>query len=440
MELALVAVVALIVGAALTFFLSRSGTKATDAKLQEAHATIAARGEELARAEAERDATAKQLEQLAADRESIKEAFALISSDQLSANRDELLKQAGERFEKTEERHKNELEKRHEAIKTQFTGVGKSLEKFEELQAKIEKQRDKDFGMLRQQMNTLHEHAENVGKSAAGLSTALKGSSQSRGKWGEMALRNIVEAAGMTEHCDFVEQSSADSGNRPDLIVKLPGGNSIPIDAKVPYSDYERMVAEEDPAVRKEHLKKHGDTVSRTMKDLAKRKYHNELGADTDFTVMFIPIESVASAAFEARPDLQMEAMQSGILITTPVTLIALLRTVGLYWTQERMARNAKEICDQAIELHSRLGTFQGHLARIGTGLTAAIKGFNSAVGSYETRVIPQGRRVEELSNAQGSARLPEASMHIEAIARDTNALLPGDIDSEEEGREPESV
>lgn len=427
MEVILAAVFAFLAGFVVVHFMRRRERTARDAEIETVRGELAKRSEALAVAVAQRDATEGQLKQLVADRDSIKEAFAAISSEQLKANRDELIKQANERFEKTEERHKNELEKRHEAIRTQFEGVGKNLEKFKELQRGIEERRDKDFGKLHQQLSALHEQTEKLGRSATGLSTALKGSSQSRGKWGEMALRNVVEAAGMTEHCDFMEQSSDDSGNRPDLIVKLPGDARIPIDAKVPYADYERMVEEEDPAARKSHLKKHGDTVRRTMLDLAKRRYHEELEGKIDFTVMFIPIESVASAAFEARPDLQSEAMKSRILIATPVTLIALLLTVGLYWKQEMMAQNAKEIWDEASELHRRLGVFQSHLGKLGSGLTTAIKSFNSAIGSYETRVLPQGRRIEELSGAQDSERLPDSPTQIESQAREMVALTMGD-------------
>jgi DNA recombination protein RmuC len=399
MELALIAIVALLFGAALAHWLGRSALKHRDAESR-----------------------------------IMREAFEALSAKQLRANRDELLKQATERFEKVEERQKNELDNRHEAIKTQFKGVGESLEKFEKLQREIETKRGEHFGELGQQLKTLHQNTVNLSKSTAGLSTALRGSSQSRGKWGEMALRNIVEAAGMTEHCDFIEQTADDSGSRPDLIVKLPGDTRIPIDAKVPYSDYERMVNEEDPTARKLHLKKHGDTVRRTMLDLAKRKYHDDVGGDVDYTVMFIPIESVASAAFEARPELQTEAMKNGILITTPVTLIALLRTVGLYWKQEKLASNARQICDEAAELHRRLGVFHSHLTKVGNGLTSAINSFNRAVGSYEGRVLPQGRKIEELSGTQGTEQLPDAPSHIEVQAREVNPLPTGGEQSTESG------
>ncbi len=430
MEFAVVALLSFVAGAAIVYFAIRKQASAQGEELAVERRNAGVKSEALARAEAERDAVDAQLKQLTADRESLKQAFAAISSEQLKANRDELLKQAGERFDKSEERHKHELEKRHEAIESQFKGMGESLEKFRELQRNIEEERGKDFGMLRQRLKTLHEQTENLGRSTTGLSTALRGSSQSRGRWGEMALRNIVEAAGMTEHCDFIEQGADDAGTRPDIVVKLPGDTKIPIDAKVPYADYERMVEEEDPVRRQEHLKKHGDTVNRTMLDLAKRGYHDELGSEIDYTVMFIPIESVAAAAFEARPELQMDAMKNGVLITTPVTLIALLRTVGLYWKQERMAKNAQEIWSEATELHRRLSTFHGHLGKVGSGLNNAVKSFNKAVGSYESRVIPQGRRIEELSGSQDVTPLPEAAIQIESQAREVNAA-PADGDAE---------
>jgi len=431
MQFALVALLSFVAGGLLVYLLGRAQRQAREHELETERRNASTKREALARAEAERDASAGQLKQLLADRNSLKESFAAISGEQLKANRDELLKQANERFEKTEERNKSELEKRHQAIEARFKGMGESLEKFQQLQRSIEDDRTKDFGMLRQRLNSLHEQTENLGKSATGLSTALKGSSQSRGRWGEMALRNIVDTAGMTEHCDFVEQTTGDSGMRPDLIVKLPGDVRIPIDAKVPYADYERMVGEEDPVSRRAFLKKHGETVHRTMIELSRRKYHDELASEIDYTVMFIPIESVAAAAFEARPELQMDAMENGILITTPVTLIALLRTVGLYWKQERMAQNAQEIWDEANELHRRLGTFHGHLAKVGSGLDSALTSFNRAVGSYETRVVPQGRRIEELSGAQDSARLPESSIQIESQTREVNAPAAGDTQDE---------
>ena len=422
MELILAALVALLVGAGASWALGRSAQTKLSEDLEGARQENRTKAEELARSEASLAALQARLEQITADRESLKESFGSMAATQLKANRDEFLKQAEERFGKSEEKQKGELEKRHEAIEKEFKSVNESLEKFGKLHDEYDAQRMKDFSALRQQMLQLGQQTEKLGESTTGLSTALRGSSQSRGKWGEMALRNIVEAAGMTEHCDFVEQSTDDSGRRPDLVVHLPGEARIPIDAKVPYADYDRLMAATDPEVRNSHMKKHGETVRTTMLELAKRNYAEEVGGEIDFTVMFIPIESVASAAFAIRPDLQEEAIQKRVLITTPVTLIALLRTVAIYWRQEQMARNAKEVWGHARELHKRLSIFHGHLGKVKTGLESAVNHFNKAIGSYETRVLPQGRKIDELSS-QETEKLPaEPSLFIEKQVAEVRA------------------
>ena len=414
MELLLVALVALILGAGASYVLSRSAQTRLSHELDEAHRETRLKAESLARAEATLEALNARLEQITADRESLKESFGALAATQLKSNRDEFLKQAEERFGKSEEKQKGELEKRHEAIEKEFKSVNESLEKFKTLHGEYDAQRMKDFSALRQQMLQLSQQTEKLGESTTGLSTALRGSSQSRGKWGEMALRNIVEAAGMTEHCDFVEQSSDDEGLRPDLIVNLPGEARIPIDAKVPYADYDRLMEATDPQARESHMKKHGDTVRSTMLELAKRNYAEKLAGEIDFTVMFIPIESVASAAFTSRPDLQEEAIKRRILITTPVTLIALLRTVAIYWRQEQMARNAKEVWGHAQELHRRLFVFHGHLSKMKSGLENAVGHFNRAVGSYETRILPQGRKIDELASKESDKLPADSSLFIE--------------------------
>jgi len=356
----------------------------------------------------------------------MKESFGSLAADQLKASRDEFLKQAGERFEKSEQKQAGELQKRHESIEKEFKILSETVKTFEKMHGEIEKQRTKDFSAMREQVLSLRNQTEELGQSSTQLSIALRGSSQSRGKWGELALRNICEAAGMTEHCDFIEQSGEDSGRHPDLIVKLPGKGHIPVDAKVPYADYDRMVAEKDPDARKALLKKHGDVMRNTMLDLAKRNYPDQLEGEIDFTVMFIAIESVAAAAFEARPDLQQEAVDRRILIVTPVTLIALLRTVGLYWRQEKLARNAQEIWNAARELHARIQSFQGHLAKAGRGLEGAVREFNAAIGSYEARILPQGRRIEQLSSIEPAGALPQPKQ-IETQVREISGGEPGD-------------
>ena len=356
-----------------------------------------------ARTEAERDALKEQLRQIQDDRESLKETFQALSAEQFEKNRKQFLDHAEQRLSVSEAKHVTELDKRHESIEKQFISVKEQMDRFQEQHQKIEKTRTESFSSLSEQVKQLAEQTVQVGAEARSLSTALKGSSQTRGRWGEMALENICEMAGMTEHCDFVRQDQDGNDKRPDLVVNMPGKGKIPLDAKVPFADYDRAMEATDPDERQSHFEAHGKTVRRTMLDLAKRDYPAVVGGKVDFTVMFIPIESVAAAAFAAQPDLQEEAMKNKILIATPVTLIALLKTVALYWQQEQLAENAHKIWEESSQLHDRLKTFTEHLGKVGTNLNKALNAYNSAVGSYQGRVLPKARSIESLTSKTGS-------------------------------------
>ncbi len=351
-----------------------------------------------ARTEAERDAARDQLRQIQEDRESLKETFQAFSAEQLEKNRKQFLDHAEQRLGASEAKHVSELEKRHDSIEKQFVSFKEQMERFQDQHQKIEKSRTESFTSLNEQVKQLAEQTLQVGAEARSLSTALKGSSQSRGRWGEMALENICEMAGMTEHCDFVRQNQDGNDKRPDLIVSMPGEGKIPVDAKVPFADYDRAVETNDPDERRSALEAHGKTVRRTMLDLAKKDYPGVVGGKVDFTVMFIPIESVAAAAFATQPDLQEEAMRNKILIATPVTLIALLRTVALYWRQEKLAENAQKIWEESSELHDRLKAFTAHLDKVGLNLNRALGAYNSAVGSFQGRLLPKARSIESLT------------------------------------------
>ena len=184
-----------------------------------------------------------------------------------------------------------------------------------------------------------------------------------------MILRNIIEMAGMTKHCDFLEQVQTPDGGRPDIVVNLPGKGQIPIDAKFPFAAYHEAMETEDPAARESLLQQHATDLTRHIDELRRRDYATALGGQIDFTVLFLPGEHLLSAAFEQKPELLERALADRILIATPVTLVALLRTVGLYWKQHDLAEGAREIQEQASDLHKRIGIFVGHLANLGKNL-----------------------------------------------------------------------
>ncbi|MFL2858147.1 MAG: DNA recombination protein RmuC [Planctomycetota bacterium] len=368
--------------------------------------------ENLVRADAEKKAAESQLQQLRADRESLEKSMQAFSADQLEKNRKQFLDHAEQRLGVSETKHVSELEKRHESIEKQFLSLREHMEKFQEQHQRIEKNRTESFSSLNEQVKLLAEQTVKVGAEAASLSTALKGSGQTRGRWGEIALENICELAGMTKHCDFTLQDQEGTGKRPDLVVNMPGKGKIPIDAKVPFAAYDRAMESTDPTERDAEFEAHGKVVRSTMLDLAKRDYPTVVGGKVDFTVMFIPIESVAAAAFAVQPNLQEEAMKNKILIATPVTLIALLKTVALYWKQEELAENAQKIWEESSQLHDRLKTFTDHFGKVGGNLTKALNAYNSAVGSYQGRVLPKARSIESMTMKTGSKdTLPDLSV-----------------------------
>ena len=399
---------------------ARDEHRRLSAELEGEKTAHAASRESLARASAHLEAIEKARADDATRQKDLERTFSALASDALKSSNAQFLQLAKETLSKTETTHAKELEKRQQAIEHLVKPLGEGLEKLGKFTNEIETKRVEAYGELKSRLETLSNTTDLLGRHSNALATALRGSSQARGKWGEIALRNIVEFAGMTEHCDFREQHTDAAGNRPDLVVRIPGGGLIPVDAKVPFADYEKASRAEDPVTRKRYLTAHAVALREKVRELAKKDYASQLEGEVDFTVMFVPTEPILSAALEANPDLYSEALELKVLPATPVTLIALLRTVGVYWQQERMAQNAKEVWREARELHRRLATFSDHLGRVRKGLATAVEGYNQAVGSYGARVLPQGRKIEELGDIledkQRLGSLPGLDTHLKEM------------------------
>lgn len=359
------------------------------------------------------------LETTSIAREELREAFKSLASDALTASQAQFLELAGARLETAEQQHVGELEKRKAAIDELVKPLAQSLVDLRNFTVELEGQRKQAYGEVRQQLEQLSGATQELGSRSMALATALQGSSQSRGRWGEIALRNIAELAGMTEHCDFIEQAQTADGQRPDMVVRLPGGGVIPIDAKVPLADYLEACASSDPGERENHLIKHAGAMRTAARELARRDYASSLGGRVDYTVMFVPGEPILAAAFEKNPELQVEAVRSRILIVTPITLIALLRTVAVYWRQEQVAENAEQVWKAALELYSRIAGFQEKLSRVGKGLGTALDVYNEAVGSFVSRVLPAGRRLEGLGAVSDAAKKLEEPAAVEKPVRE---------------------
>lgn len=275
----------------------------------------------------------------------------------------------------------------------------KQLTTLAEHTRELEKARSQTAGELKEQLKALNVSTVELERRSRDVASALRGSSQARGQWGEMVLARVFELAGMTEGVHYRPQKQIDGGQRPDYQVLLPGGTAIPVDAKVPMAAFLDAQSEADPARRRDKLEQHARDLRGHVRTLARKDYADSMDGKIDFTVMFLPGDHLLEAAFHAAPHLQEEAMEQGILIATPVTLLALLKTVAVYWQQDELARNAQEIADVAKEYHNRMRVFAGHFEKIGAGLKTAVKTYNSAVGSYQKKITPQGKRLEKMTS-----------------------------------------
>ncbi len=278
-----------------------------------------------------------------------------------------------------------------------FKPINELMEKYSRAVREIETKREKAYTRLDEQIKHIAASHEKLGAETTRLVSALRRPEQ-RGRWGEMQLRNVVELAGMTEHCDFDEQPQTDdptTQDRPDLIVNLPGGGVIVVDSKVAldaYLDALQPDVDHDAA-----LERHARHVREHYKRLANKRYWDQFERTPKLVVMFMPLESALSAALDVQPDLHAEAMKNHVLIATPTLLVALLRAVAYGWQQEDVAANAREISNAGRELYDRIATFVEHFEKVGSGLTKASNYYNNAIGSLERMVLPSSRKLRAL-------------------------------------------
>jgi DNA recombination protein RmuC len=360
-----------------------------------------------------------------------------ISADVLEQTGDSLARRLEEQRRAEQERASGELATRTAEFKGLVQPVQEKLGRMEGEIARLERERRQAHGELAQMVRMLGDGVGTLRQETGNLVSALKRPS-TRGSWGEIQLRNAVEMAGMVAHCDFLEQHTitADGGVlRPDMLVRLPGGKLIVVDAKVPLDAYLAALEADGEDARELQLARHAKQTRSHIVKLAAKGYHGQLEATPEFVVMFVPSDGIYQAALEADPSLIEFGVQQQILIATPTTLIGLLWAAHHGWREERIAESAREIAESARELHRRLGRFVEPLGKVGRQLDSAVAAYNVAVGSFDARVVPQVRKIEEAGAA--SDREVSSPPAVETTARTVTARLAAQEDPAEPELEP---
>jgi DNA recombination protein RmuC len=332
---------------------------------------------ELDKQQVRQEVEAEKLDWVKEAQTQMREAFEALASQSLKSNADELLN-----------RSKSEL--------SHLVGpLGEKLGTLDTHIRELEQHRQAAYAGLDQQLQQLGQAQKSLQETTTTLKEALK-SSGTRGRWGELQLKRVVELAGMISHVNFEEQVATDNG-RPDLVVNLPNGGVVPVDAKAPMDAYLEATAAKDADIRKAKLDAHAQAVRSRVRELSQKRYWSQFDQTPEFVIMFVPYESCLSAAFECDGSLLDYALESRIFIASPVTLLAMLKAVGYGWQQVRIAKNAQQIADEGKSLYQRLSKIAEYIASLGANLDSSVAAYNSMIGSLERRLLPSARRLEAL-------------------------------------------
>ncbi|MDD3760792.1 MAG: DNA recombination protein RmuC [Acidithiobacillus sp.] len=341
--------------------------------------------------------------------ERLRESFAVLSGAALRRNNEDFLRLAQENLARFQEQARQDWEGRQTAFGQFVAPLRESLGKMNERLDGLEQVRTAAYSALSEQLRGLvQDHLPRLHRETAALVKALR-QPAARGRWGELQLRRVVEMAGMLDHCDFVEQASMQTEQgqqRPDLLVHLPGGKEIVVDAKAPLNGYLQAVEAESEEERQQFLRKHASELRTHLQQLGRKSYWEELSSP-EFVVLFLPGEDFFSAALQVDPALIEYGVEQKVLVATPTTLIALLRAAAYGWRQETVAANAQAISALGRELHDRLITLADHWGKVGKQLQSAVQSYNKASASLETRVLVSARRFPDLGATGGEREIP---------------------------------
>ncbi len=347
-------------------------------------------------------------------------SFESLAGRSLKANMDTFLTLARENLGKHQERSKSELSERQRAIENLVKPITEALKKTEQQISEIEKERHEAYGQIRTHLETMTRDQQALRLETRNLVKALR-RPEVRGRWGELTLHRVVELAGMVEHCDFVEQQHFDTGEgaiRPDMVVRMPEGREVIVDVKTPLDAYLEAIEAEDDTTRDAALARHTRNVKERVRELASKNYWAQFKKSPEFVILFIPGEQFLAAALDQDPGLQEDAMRQRVFLTTPTSLVGLLKIVAYGWRQLALAENAERIRDLGEDLYHRLTTFTTHLSKLGRQLSGSVEAFNSAVGSLDRQVLPGARKFTEMG-IQPKKPLPD----LDQIEKSTRSI-----------------
>ena len=343
----------------------------------------------------------KTLEQ---SRTQLAETFNALSGQALQQNNESFLRLATENLKQFQIKAQGDLEQREKAIENMVKPIREALEKTEKQIHHIEKERKESYGALNAQLESMTRTQEALHHQTRSLVSALR-RPEVRGQWGELTLKRLAELAGMVEYCDFYEQPQVESEDRklrPDMIIRMPDQREIVVDVKTPLDAYLSAVEANDDETRLMHLQRHTKNVRQRVNELASKAYWSQFKDAPNFVVLFIPGDQFLSTALDHDRDLLEDALRQHVILATPTSFVALLRAIAYGWRQEQLAKNAEVIRKVGEDLYQRLSVFSSHLQKLGRSLESSLKSYNSAVGSFDSRVLPGARKFTELGISSG--------------------------------------
>lgn len=343
-------------------------------------------------------------------RKAMVDTFKSAASDALSQNNKQFMDLAKSQLETHVKEAEGNLDERKSAIAEMLKPVRESIDSYKKRIEELEKGSEKTFGQVTAMLSNIQVTNASLQKETGALVNALR-NPRVRGRWGEIGLKRVVEFSGLSGHCDFIEQvytDGEDSALKPDMIINLPGNSHVVVDSKLPLDAYLTALETDDDIARDLLFVKHAKVLRDHVNRLSKKQYWSQFQNTPDFVVLYMEVESALNVALMTDKTLLQDAMNNKIILATPTTLIVVLKSVAMSWQQHNITENALKIMEAAIELHTRLSVFGEHFEKVGGGLKTAIKGYNDAIGSWENRVLPAGRKLELLNATDNKSILPD--------------------------------